>query len=333
VRWVSGLAIATAVAFAACTEQVAVGPEGQFSWEPQSQMIWPVQGAIVSAFGDAARPNHQGIDLAARPGEPIAAALLGKAEFVGEMPGYANVVVLAHQDGLSTAYAHLGGVRVREGDTVSRGQTIGVVAAGGYLHYEIRQAKQAVDPAKFYAVAPRPLIGGSVGVQKRLAEEPMGVGTPGTAETAEPLPAPSPLPSAKPMPAPTVAAPAPPPARVEPPSHPEPIPTPLETPLAPPSPLSSGTPVAENAGEIPTGSAESSGSFAMGAALVGANLFYMPAKFAYAGVGAVTGTVVLLLAHDVEVANDVWVPTLGGDYVVTERHLQGEAPLRFLGER
>jgi hypothetical protein len=47
----------------------------------------------------------------------------------------------------------------------------------------------------------------------------------------------------------------------------------------------------------------------------------------------VTGAVVLLLAHDVAVADDVWVPTLGGNYVVTERHLEGEEPLRFLGER
>jgi len=71
----------------------------------------------------------------------------------------------------------------------------------------------------------------------------------------------------------------------------------------------------------------------MSAALVGANLLYLPAKLAYAGVGVVTGAVVLLLAHDTAVAGDVWLPTLGGDYLVTERHLRGEVPLRFLGER
>lgn len=69
----------------------------------------------------------------------------------------------------------------------------------------------------------------------------------------------------------------------------------------------------------------------MGAALVGVNLLYLPAKLAYAGVGAVTGAVVLVLAHDATVANDVWTPTLGGDYLVTESHWRGEKPLRFLG--
>jgi hypothetical protein len=332
----------------ACTEQVAVGPEGRFSWEPQSQMIWPVEGAIVSAFGDAARPDHRGIDLAARSGEPVAAALLGRARFVGAMPGYDNVVVLAHDGGLSTAYAHLGGVRVREGETVSRGQTIGTVGPGGYLHYETRQASEAVDPEKLYVVAPRPLIGGSVNVRKRLAEEPAGVGVPGAAEEARipqprdtPPPAaasaqaapppstPRPVPTLTPQPVPTPA----PSAGAASGFRPQQIPSPHEAPLAAASPPPSATPAAAAGGQAPAGATEGSGSFATGAALVGINLLYLPAKLAYAGVGVATGAVVLLLAHDATVAGDVWRPTLGGDFLVTERHLRGEVPLRFLGEQ
>lgn len=345
----------------ACTERVAVGPEGEFSWEPQSQMIWPVEGAIVSAYGDAARPSHQGIDLAARAGDPVAAARLGRVEFVGEIPGYGNVVVLSHADRLSTIYAHLSAIRVHEGDAVSRGQTLASVAFEGYLHYEIREAKQPVDPAKFYAVAPRPLAGISTDVREKLAREPASVGAlgdvgevekapkpPAIAATPAPRPVatPSVAPTAPPIPTPAIAPTPRPTVKAAPPSpapradtgfHPERIPAPLETPPPPPprrpseAPAPSPPPPSE-----PTPRAESGGGWGgigMGAALVGANLLYLPAKLAYAGVGAVTGTIVLVLAHDTAVANDVWTPTLGGDYLVTERHLRGEEPVRFLGGR
>lgn len=367
-----------ALLLGACTERVAVGPEGDFSWEPQSQMIWPVQGAIVGAYGDAARPSHQGIDLAARAGEPVAAALLGKVEFVGEIAGYGNVVVLSHADRqLSTIYGHLGAIRVREGDAVSRGQTIAGVAPEGYVHYEIREAKQPVDPAKYYAVAPQPAAGVATDVREKLAREPMSVGALGEGRdepspppkivaapmpraTAPPAPPPSPTVVPPPRPAPTMVptprptptlapsptvAPTPRPAPTMAPARPpaaspragggvraEPNPTPLAAPA--PAPASIGEPPSPPPAE-PTPPAQSGGeawsAVGMGAALVGVNLLYLPAKLAYAGVGAVTGAVVLVLAHDATVANDVWTPTLGGDYLVTESHWRGEKPLRFLG--
>ena len=83
-----------------------------------------------------------------------------------------------------------------------------------------------------------------------------------------------------------------------------------------------------------SGAAESQSSLAgVGLALevLGANLFYVPAKLAYAGVGAVTGMFALVLAHDTSVAQDIWKPALGGDYVVTADHIRGDAPLRFTG--
>jgi hypothetical protein len=67
------------------------------------------------------------------------------------------------------------------------------------------------------------------------------------------------------------------------------------------------------------------------AALVGANVLYVPVKLAYAAVGSVTGGFVLVLSHDPDVARKFWSQTLGGDYLVTEEHLQGDRPLRFIG--
>ena len=318
---------------AACTDQMVVRPEGEFSWEPESRLAWPVQGAVLSAFGDAARPGHQGIDLAGRAGEEVAAATLGRVAFVGQIAGYGEVIVLTHPDNLSTVYAHLGTLLVREGDTVSRGQTIATIGKDGYLHYEIRDAKKPVDPAKIYAIAPQPLVKGSVETRKKVAREPAGVGmltgeddvAPETArppppEVARQPPPPPEIARQPPPPPPEIAKQPPPPpspqvARRPPPPEPTPVP------YSPPPPAAE--PIAAQQSDRP--------SFALGAAVFGANLFYVPAKLAYAGVGGVTGFFALLLAYDTTVANDVWTPALGGDYVVTAEHLRGNQPLRFAG--
>lgn len=361
----------------ACTESVKVGPEGQFSWEPETQLVWPVQGAIVSAYGDAARPGHRGVDLAAPPGASVAAARLGKVDFVGEIAGYGRTLVLSHGDRLSTVYAHLGTVRVSEGDAVSRGQTIGTISPEGYLHYEIRDAAQPVDPAGFYAVAPQPAAGVSLDVQKKIAEEPSSVGTLGVLG-AEPAPAPTaqatfremPRPAATPAPqAPAVAPATATPPTPRPTATPRPTPTPrpsatpwptptprpMTTPRATPAPRSREAaassrwstpmptvppvaaptevpaPVERSTGESAAGSGDRWEPLRMGALLLGSNLVYVPVKLAYSAIGAVTGTIALVLAHDGDVANSIWVPTMRGDYVVTAEHLRGETPLQFRG--
>ena len=384
----------------ACTEQLVVRPEGEFSWEPASRLAWPVQGAVLSAFGDAARPGPQGIDLAARAGEPVAAAMLGKVDFVGDIAGYGKVIVLSHADHLSTVYAHLGAEQVREGDTVARGQTIATGGKDGYVHYEIREAKQAVDPAKYYSIAPQPLVASSADVEKKVAREPSGVGVlSGVDEEAPPATATPLRPMATPTRPPTIAptlAPSPPatatatatatPTLTPRPTAtdtPSPMPTrtptaqptatptrtltaqptatptlvpalpnaavtrtpklheralgpahsarrtvtpPTPTPEPPPAPLPPPAPE-----PTPATSAQSPSGVALGAMLVGANLFYVPAKLVYAAVGGVTGAVALVLAHDSGVAQDVWKPALGGDFFVTADHLHGNARLRFAG--
>jgi len=306
----------------ACTEHLVVRPEGEFSWEPPSRMAWPVQGAVLSAFGDPARPSHQGIDLAAQGGEPVAAAMLGRVEFQGEIAGYGNVIVLSHADHLSTVYAHLGTAQVQEGDTVSRGQTIATVGKDGYLHYEIRSAKEAVDPAKYYAIAPQPLVRGSAEAKQKVAHEPSGVGMlGGIDEGVVNAPTPRPEPTYEP-----------PPPTPEPSATPEPTPKPTRTPKSRREPALRETPVAEASPyPEPTPSRGESQSFALTMAVIGANLFYVPAKLGYAAAGGLIGGVALVLAHDTTVANDIWGPTLGGDYVVTAEHLRGNAPLHFAG--
>jgi Peptidase family M23 len=315
-------------------------------------MIWPTEGAIVSAYGDAARANHQGIDLASRPGDPVAAALGGNVVYTGEIRGYGKVVAISHGESLTTIYAHLGEFRVHEGEAVVVGQTIGTVGPDGYLHYEIRESKRAVDPAKYYAVAPRPVAGGAEDVSGKLSGEPASVGAiPPSVPAAEPPPVPPPptpqtrVAKLEPTPRPTPTARP----RVTPTPYPQPTPTsrPQATPTARPQPTPTvrqqATPIPRRTtpeakpkpSESEEQAAGSSGwsGVGLGAALVGCNLVYVPVKLAYAAVGAIVGGVTLVLSRDPAVANDVWRPALGGDYFVTADHLRGEEPLHFAGPR
>lgn len=291
---------------AACGRPPAeIGPEAPFPGEPGSTLLWPVRGTIVTPYRPPSRPGHQGVDMAGAPGDRAVAALPGKVSFAGTIPGYGNVVAISHEDHLTTLYAHLGDVSVRQNESVGRGQAIGHLAADGLLHYEIRRGKEAVDPQEYYAVLPQPPR--TVAPPSAPASEPSEAPLEGKSGVAEPTP------SA------TAAATA----------------TPIATPTAPRSePPAASTPggAAPEQGTLGGPSAPAGGmGVATAAALVGANLLYVPAKGIYAAVGGLTGCMVLALSHDPSVAHDVWSRTLGGDYVVRPEHLRGEAPLHFAG--
>lgn len=88
---------------------------------------------------------HKGVDYAAPVGTPIRATADGKIAFVGQQPGYGNVVVMQHGDTYSTLYGHMSRFArdVTTSKHVRQGQTIGYVgqsglATGPHLHYEFR---------------------------------------------------------------------------------------------------------------------------------------------------------------------------------------------------
>jgi murein DD-endopeptidase MepM/ murein hydrolase activator NlpD len=119
--------------------------------QSSSGLIWPVSGAVVSPFGIRWGRMHEGIDISAGSGSPVAAAGAGTVISVGYMGGYGNLVVVDHGGGLSTAYAHLSGYGVGSGQSVSQGQVVGYVGCTGHcygphLHFEVRLNGAAVDP-------------------------------------------------------------------------------------------------------------------------------------------------------------------------------------------
>jgi murein DD-endopeptidase MepM/ murein hydrolase activator NlpD len=94
---------------------------------------------------------HEGIDLGAAYGTPIAAAGSGTVIYAGWLGGYGNLTVIDHGGGLATAYGHQSRIAVSVGQQVSRGEVIGYVGSTGHstgphLHFEVRINGQPVDP-------------------------------------------------------------------------------------------------------------------------------------------------------------------------------------------
>jgi murein DD-endopeptidase MepM/ murein hydrolase activator NlpD len=94
---------------------------------------------------------HEGIDLGAAYGTPIAAAAAGTVIYAGWMEGYGNLTVIDHGGGLSTAYGHQSNIAVAVGQQVAQGQIIGNVGSTGHstgphLHFEVRVDGAPVDP-------------------------------------------------------------------------------------------------------------------------------------------------------------------------------------------
>lgn len=111
----------------------------------------PVPGRIVDDWRPPDRPygaGNLGIDLFARPGEPVFAAADGVVTFAGNV-GNALFVVIAHADGLRTTIGFVQGVFVSVGARVKRGDMVAV--AGGPVHFGVRRGSVYLDPRTLFA--------------------------------------------------------------------------------------------------------------------------------------------------------------------------------------
>ncbi len=116
---------------------------------------WPVQGRIISGFGK--KPNgerNDGIDLAVPEGTNVKAAESGVVIYAGnELKSYGNLVLVRHENGWVSAYAHNKDLLVKRGDKVQRGQVISRAGRSGgvdtpQVHFELRKGATPVDPMK-----------------------------------------------------------------------------------------------------------------------------------------------------------------------------------------
>ncbi|GAA0860286.1 M23 family metallopeptidase [Clostridium nitritogenes] len=112
-------------------------------------------GTITSNFGERWGKNHNGLDIAGNIGDPVMAALDGRVKSTFyERDGYGNVVILEHEGGIETRYAHMSKIGVKTGDTVKKGDIVGEVGSTGrstgpHLHFEVRVNGSPVDPQKY----------------------------------------------------------------------------------------------------------------------------------------------------------------------------------------
>ncbi len=123
----------------------------------------PIKGQRMSGrFGPRIHPirktrsQHNGVDFAAPPGTPIYATADGVVEFGGysSETGFGNLVILQHNFGFKSYYAHLNKVEVKPREFVHKGQLIGRSgntgrSTGPHLHYEVRHLHSPIDPEKF----------------------------------------------------------------------------------------------------------------------------------------------------------------------------------------
>jgi murein DD-endopeptidase MepM/ murein hydrolase activator NlpD len=123
--------------------------------------VYPLVGTRVSSdYGLRKHPlrkavrHHHGIDLAAPEGALIRSIQAGKVVFADPYSGYGNLVVVQHENGMTSHYGHCRTIKVRPGQRVNAGEIIATVGSTGkvtgpHLHFEIRIGGKSHDPEMF----------------------------------------------------------------------------------------------------------------------------------------------------------------------------------------
>ena len=121
-----------------------------------SKFSWPVRGKILSNYGaKSSGLFNDGINIGATRGTVVKAAENGVVAYAGnEVKGMGNLIIIQHEDGWMTVYAHMDSMVVRRGARVSVGQQIGTVGKTGkvdspQLHFEIRKGTKAYNPTQY----------------------------------------------------------------------------------------------------------------------------------------------------------------------------------------
>ena len=114
---------------------------------------WPLSGTVITDFAE----SRSGINIAAQEGTAIRAAESGTVIYTGSaVQGYGNLILIKHENGYVSAYAHLKDINVAKGETVGRGDAIGSTGMTGgvsrpQLHFELRKGATPVDPTPLLA--------------------------------------------------------------------------------------------------------------------------------------------------------------------------------------
>ena len=132
---------------------------GNFAGQ-KGRLNWPVRGRLASKFGKYRNPElkttlfNNGIDIAATKGSTVNCVFPGVASLITYMSGFGNTLIVDHNNGYYTVYAHLSEVLVQKYQILKAGDIIGTVGESGSLegtklHFEIYVQNKPVDPVKW----------------------------------------------------------------------------------------------------------------------------------------------------------------------------------------
>jgi murein DD-endopeptidase MepM/ murein hydrolase activator NlpD len=128
--------------------------------------MWAHLGKINNEYGFRRNPFggrtyefHAGMDIDGEKGDMVVAPANGIVTKAGWQGGYGNLIEIDHQNGLTTRYGHLSKIEVAVGDTIGRGQLLGLLGSTGrstgpHLHYELRLNDKAINPRRFLPPEP-----------------------------------------------------------------------------------------------------------------------------------------------------------------------------------
>jgi murein DD-endopeptidase MepM/ murein hydrolase activator NlpD len=138
-----------------------------------SNFVIPTRGYVTSNFGPRRYRYHYGIDLKVNVGDSILCAFSGKVRIIDyEGRGYGNYIVVRHDNGLETVYAHLSAVLVTHNQKIKAGELIAFGgntghSTGPHLHFETRYLGNAINPANIIDFKTKLTIDDSYLITKR----------------------------------------------------------------------------------------------------------------------------------------------------------------------
>ena len=129
-------------------------PEFSYKDRLDQKFMYPINTRITSYYGPRWGRMHEGIDFAAPMGSPIRAVSSGRVVYSGWASGYGRVVIIQHQRGLKTLYAHNSKLLVRNGESVGKGEVISRSgntgnSTGPHLHFEVQVNGRPENPLNY----------------------------------------------------------------------------------------------------------------------------------------------------------------------------------------
>lgn len=114
----------------------------------------PIKGNLTSTFGWRRYRPHYGTDIDLDIGDQVVSTFDGMVRLAKYCQGYGNCVIIRHNNGLETVYAHLSKLLVEPGQCISAGSILGLGgntgrSTGAHLHFEMRYLGQALDTEDF----------------------------------------------------------------------------------------------------------------------------------------------------------------------------------------